>query len=85
VTGVTPDDDRYDISAMAVYKRLPVGTPVPQQANANRHHRDVIQIVVWPCGEKELPQVTVDVKPGDARSLAAALIHGADLAEGISR
>jgi hypothetical protein len=85
VIGVTPDDDRYEIGATVVYERLPIGTPDAQHANANRHHRDVIQIVFLPHGEKELPAVTVDVKPGDARSFAAALIHGADLAEGITR
>jgi hypothetical protein len=85
VIGVTPDDDRYEITATVVYERLPVGAPIEQHANANRHHRNVIQIVFLLCGEKELPKVTTDVKPGDARSLAAALIHGADLAEGIIR
>jgi len=34
--------------------------------------------------DKALPAVTADIQPGDARSFAAALIHAAELAEGIA-
>lgn len=83
VLGVTRDGDRYEIGATVVYERLPAGTPIEQQANANRHHRNVIQVTFLAHGEG-LPDVMANVKPGYARSFAAALIHGADIAEGVN-
>jgi hypothetical protein len=82
VTGLTLDGDQYELSTMLVYARLPHGAPDAHNANANRHHRNVVQIALCPL-DKALPAVTADIQPGDARSFAAALIHAADLAEGI--
>lgn len=83
LTGLTLDGNKYELSAMLVYARLPDGAPDAQTANANNHHRNVVQIVMCPLDEA-LPAVTADIQPGDARSFAAALIHGAELAEGIA-
>ena len=66
-----------------VYARLPYGATDAHNADANRHHRNVVQIALCPL-DKALPAVTADIQPGDARSFAAALIHGAELAEGIA-
>ena len=87
-TGLTIDGHKYGIVAALVYGRVPVDAPVQRVAIANRAHRDVVQITAYPYPQKqgeELPEVTVDISPGDARSFAAALVHGADLAEGIIR
>jgi hypothetical protein len=83
LTGLTLDGDHYELSAMLVYARLPDGAPDAHNANANRHHRNVVQIALCPL-DKALPAVTADIQPGDARSFAAALIHAAELAEGIA-
>lgn len=86
VAGMDFDDNRYEITVMRVYARLPVGTPVKQEGHANRYHRDVVQLSLMPddlrAGHAELK---VDLQPGDARSLAAFLIHGADLAQDLAR
>ncbi|HEV7829769.1 MAG TPA: hypothetical protein VGP04_13160 [Pseudonocardiaceae bacterium] len=83
ITGLTRDGDQYELSALLVYARLPHGAPDAQNADANMHHRNVVQIAVCPL-DKALPAVTADIQPGNARSFAAALIHGAELAEGIA-
>lgn len=62
--------------------RLPLDTPSDKAYNAARHHADVVQVEVSGIGFEEL---VTDLQPGDARSLGAALIHGADLAEGLVR
>ncbi len=84
VIGVTLVGHHYEISACLVYARLPVGSPDRDEREANTHHRNVVQLDLSPYDEGLNP-VAADLKPGDARSLAAALIHGADLAEGMAR
>jgi hypothetical protein len=43
ITGLTLDGDKYELSAMLVYARLPHGARDAQNAKANRHHRNVVQ------------------------------------------
>lgn len=84
VIEVTLDGDRYEITTTLVYARLPIGSPDEQEATANRDHRDVVQLYLSPYTEGLAP-VAADLKPALARSLAAALIHAADLAEDLAR
>lgn len=46
-----------------------------------RHHINVMQLAGW-VGDR---RVVVDYRPGEARSLAAILLHAADIADGVAR